>query len=74
MTQEELEKAISAYPINTKNDLEKYLMSNQFDNMGNGIDVDGQIEFCEDKTFNFCENFDLGAMQKRGNFVDLNEY
>ena len=28
----------------------------------------------EDKTFNFCENFELGAMQKRGNFVDLNEY
>ena len=41
MSKEELEKAIAAYPFNNKTDVEKYLVTNQFDNRGNGIDIDG---------------------------------
>jgi hypothetical protein len=56
MSQEELEKAIAAYPFNNKTDLEKYLMTNQFDNKGNGIDIDGEVKFKDDKTFTLWDN------------------
>ena len=47
----QIEEARNAYPIKDKDELEKYLTLNKFDNMGNGVNIDGQIDFRSNRSF-----------------------